>query len=93
MSNKQILLTFVGGNDIKSENAAIEQILKEYKNIKEVYIFLTKAFEKPFANSKRLELYKSISNADFKLINTEIENPTMQQEIYAIIYIKKVRLH
>lgn len=82
MSNKQILLTFVGGNDIKSENAAIEQILKEYKNIKEVYIFLTKAFEKPFSNSKRLELYKSISNADFKLINTEIENPTMQQEIY-----------
>ena len=82
MSNKQILLTFVGGNDIKSNNAAIEQILQEYKNLQEVYIFLTKDFEKPFTDSNRLNLYKSLSKADFKLIKTEIENPTMQKEIY-----------
>jgi hypothetical protein len=81
MSNKKILLTFVGGNDIKSDNAAIEQILKT-RDISEAHIFLTKDFEKSFEESKRLEMYKKISKAKFKIYNTGIENPTQQREIY-----------
>ena len=79
MSNKKILVSFVGGHDIDSENAAIEQIIK-YIKPDEVYFFVTKEFEDkiPKITSK----FKNILAQKPFIYKTEIDNPSDQKEIY-----------
>lgn len=79
MSNQRILISFVGGNDINSDNAAIEQLVK-YLKPNEIFLFVTKEFEnKIFHFTQKLTLQ---ANSKLNIINTNIENPSDQKEIF-----------
>ena len=79
MSNQRILVSFVGRNDIKSENAAIEQLVK-YLKPHELFLFVTKEFENQI--SLLIQKLTKLSNAKIEIINTNIENPSDQKEIF-----------
>lgn len=79
MSNQRILVSFIGGNDINSENAAIEQLIK-YLKPHEIYLFVTNEFENKI--SYFTQKLTSLTNSKINLINTNIENPSNQKEIF-----------
>lgn len=79
MSNQKILVSFVGGNDIHSENAAIEQ-LTNYLKPHEIFLFVTKEFENKISHF--VQKLNSLTNSKINIVKTDIENPSDQKEIF-----------
>lgn len=79
MSNQRILISFVGGNDINSDNAAIEQLVK-YLNPNEIFLFVTKEFENKISHFTQ-KLTRP-ANSKLNIIKTDIQNPSDQKEIF-----------
>lgn len=79
MSNQRILVSFVGGNDINSENAAIEQ-LTNYLKPHEIFLFVTKEFENKISNF--VQKLNSLTSSKINIVKTDIENPSDQKEIF-----------
>ncbi len=80
----RVFISFVGSHDFaESNNGPIEQLINNCKP-KKVVLFITKGqdnYIQKFIEQERESYYKSITNAEFEVIYTDIDDPTNFQEI------------